>query len=215
MARFDISIIIDQPQAKQAILQGLVDHLNRNVPKAEPRLKSRLQKIISDAVLQSAETAALTGAGLHGELGVQDPESAVKAVITALQNNISLVFVPFSVMGEGVSGGIKIGILRQDMSDVLTIPEARFVSEKSGIEIPWLKWLLVDGDAIVVDEFHFARGAYRTSRTGLGLMFKGGNFKVPSAYSGTVNDNWLTRALDAASPLVRIAVQEEVLRALR
>jgi hypothetical protein len=65
--------------------------------------------------------------------------------------------------------------------------------------LPWLQWLLLEGNATIVRNYTVSFGPNRFSRTGFALMRPSlQSWKVPSEFAGTINDNWITRAIDGA-----------------
>lgn len=207
MARFDIALQIDYEQAQRAILTALATQLTRAAYKAKPKIESRLVPAIELAIQSSPEASSLRGGRLQGELGVLNPEEAIRAVVTTLQKNIFVGVSPFYVSGNGLGGGLSIGISRRDMSDILTLPEGKFVSEGQH-EIPWLRWLLTAGDTIVVFAHHFQAGS--VGRTGLGHMVQRGGWTVPPAFAGTIENNWITRSLTTLGNTVNRILMEEM-----
>jgi len=70
------------------------------------------------------------------------------------------------------------------------------VTEK-GESLPWIEWLLKRGDDIIISDYHVVEGDH--GRTGMATMKPGGNYKVSRvnpSFSGTEDDNFVTRALD-------------------
>ena len=59
--------------------------------------------------------------------------------------------------------------------------------------LPWLHWLLMRGGSPIIIGFRYK--ADGGGRTGGGIMIPGGVFRIPLEYSGTVDDNFITRAL--------------------
>ena len=76
------------------------------------------------------------------------------------------------------------------------------MQDSSGYSLPWLKWLLLDGSAILVPNHSVVFGPNPKSRTGNAIMRldKNRGWSVPSQYQGTESNNWITRALDNAAP---------------
>lgn len=96
--------------------------------------------------------------------------------------------------------------IKADYSDALSLPEAAFRSKttrpgpRQGEEhdIEWLKWLLIEGRRYVVKNYIFTEKLDSAKSRGGGLMIpkKGGGWRVPREYAGTIDDNFLTRAID-------------------
>ena len=210
MARFDVALEINKQQTTLVILTALAIKLNQAAIRAKPRIQAKLVSAVETAILASPEALSLQGGRLQGELGVVNPEEAIHAVIATLQKNIVVNLTPFFVQGDGLGGGLAIGISRRDMSDLLALPEGKFVSE-GGYDIPWLKWLLTTGDEILVPGYHFQGGNYfDRSRTGLGIMEKKGGWEVPLGFRGTLENNWITRALVPLGSVVNRILREEI-----
>ena len=62
------------------------------------------------------------------------------------------------------------------------------------IKLDWLNWLLTRGDDIIVGDYSFIQKP-GIGRSGLGAMTAGGVFRIPPEYSGTQDDNFITRTL--------------------
>ena len=72
------------------------------------------------------------------------------------------------------------------------MPNAKVVTE-NGTALPRLKWLLTLGDKIIITEFEVE---YKdgSGRSGLASMSEGGTFRVNPSFSGTEENNFITRA---------------------
>ena len=57
-----------------------------------------------------------------------------------------------------------------------------------------MDWLLTQGDRIIVVNYMY-NPQTGIGRSMLGNMKEGGVFRVPPTFSGTVNDNFVTKAL--------------------
>jgi hypothetical protein len=108
-----------------------------------------------------------------------------------------------------VQGSLLIELLKGDYSEVLTVDGASFISE-GNFEIPWLRWLTLEGDKIMVGDHSFVGGYLERSRTGYGIMAKPGNWHVPVEYAGTAEENWITRALAGLPLLVENIIKKEI-----
>ena len=62
------------------------------------------------------------------------------------------------------------------------------------VKLDWLNWLLTRGDDIIVGDYSFVERT-GSGRSGLGDMVAGGMFRIPPEYSGTGDDNFITRTL--------------------
>jgi hypothetical protein len=106
---------------------------------------------------------------------------------------------------------MRIGLVKGDYSEVLGVDGGTFTSEK-GFDIPWLRWLTLEGDAVLVADHHFlAKAAGRTRR---GVMVPTGVWRVPAEYAGTADDNWILRALRGIGADVTEVIAREVQRSV-
>lgn len=178
-------------------------------------VRRALSPLVVAAIIDSTEAEALRTGVLHGEMGLVDPAASVLAVAAAVASAVEVTSGP---------DWLTCGILRADLSDALSASGASFLSEKAK-KVDWLRWLLEDGDGVIISDYAFYPGNYtlKNSRTGRGFMNipKDGPYsrfvpgwRVPAQYAGTPADNWLTRCLGPAAPLMAQAILAEFESAL-
>lgn len=95
--------------------------------------------------------------------------------------------------------------IESNFGNVLSSHEA-FVENKSKRSnegktpkiIPWLHWLLIAGTEARIDGYHISFGNYNTnnSRSGKAIMKINYSWVTPPEFAGTINDNFITRALE-------------------
>jgi hypothetical protein len=100
-------------------------------------------------------------------------------------------------------GGLEIGVLQADFADILSLPEASIV-DASGNVLPWLEWLLLRGDQIIIAGHQIQFGNFPNSRSGNAIMIEDDSqaWRIPPIFSGVINDNWLTRVLDQSMRVI-------------
>jgi hypothetical protein len=192
------------------VLDGFAEQLDARFRAALPRLRSAVGAIVDSAIKESPEAASLVRGRLRHLLGVVDAGPVLAAIGKNVAEAMNLSVVPVRRQGQAIVGGIRLEVLKKDLSEVLSVPGAYFISE-GRYEVPWLEWLLTAGDRVVVSEHHFAAGFSHKSRTGEGVMVRGANWRVPSEFSGTRDNNFVTRAVALAGPAIQRAVAAEVL----
>lgn len=180
-----------------AFLTEFALKLNTYIPFIKQQIKPIIFDLINSSVKNSKEYLAMTTGRLFGEFGEPNIISAIEDVIKAINDNVEIKVQPFRLNGKSIQGSFEVGVLKLDYSDVLNLPSISFISE-GGFNIEWLRWLLFEGDTKIISTHSFVMSSsvIRYSRTGTGIMKKGVGWGVPSIYSGTSGDNWLTRALD-------------------
>lgn len=204
MPDISFAVEIDVNHTRRQILEEIAKHLNIGLRNVKNILIDRFETEISNVIDKHPITRDLINGQLQGELGIIDPGNAVIEIVHAIQENIRPEIIPCRVYGEEIRGGIKIYLYSSDIQDTLfKLHSSSFVSHsKSGVayKIDWLNWLLTEGNEIIVVDYHFVSAVGREkvaliSRTGKGIMGRHGSWQVPASAAGTVDDNWLTKAI--------------------
>ena len=177
------------------IVREIVKKVKRKAPIIQTNITEKVREAVRDALVSTPEYQSIIQGKLKAELGVPNSDSRIITVIdTWIENivvNVKAARTPFLV--------IDIGIIQGDYSDVLSLPQAQYTykSKRGEGEIPWLKWLLLEGDKRIINKYEFSSNT-RGSRTGMGIMISKarGFWQVPPEFSGTAVDNFATRALE-------------------
>lgn len=191
-------LVISEAELVRQAYRAMAETMNRALLGVAARLKPKLQEAVRAALLGCPEYPSLTSGRLRHELGVVDAASVIESVITAVSNSATVRSLGARVGPGGIEGGLTVELLKADYAEVLAVPGARFTSE-NGHPVPWLEWLTLGGAGVLVSEYSYAAIPAPNSRTGLGVMVQGGSWRLQGAAPGTSSDNWLTRALGAAS----------------
>ena len=201
-----------EPDFSSAFSQHVVSEiqakLKRNVTALNTSIKARVKDTFMELLFNSPEVTSLTRGALQGNLGVTDPEGKIINIVDTWMNNIHV-----SVQaGNSPLLTVNIGILTEDYSDVLSLPDSSHVSDNGHI-IEWLRWLLLEGDKTIANYF-FLPGRRSKSRTGRGIMVQkeGRVWSIPPQFRGTATDNFATRALEnldkALDRIVRVEINK-------
>lgn len=194
---FELSIDIKETSAKvdRKIKEGIRDYLNDTWPKKLNTIKDVARKHIFNSILAQPEYQSITSGQLRTELGLVDGGYRLYFIIDEWLRKVEVNFSKFRIGGAGLTGGIKIYAIKSDYTDILSKSESIFTTEK-GEDLPWLKWLLLDGGSVIIADYSvkFKQG---TGRTGGGTMKQTGSWSVPSQFSGTLGDNFITRAIES------------------
>jgi len=188
MAKF--KIVESDRQIEKLINQSLAKEVNKSLSFLSRVIKSRIDPILTLALLTSPEMSSVRGGVLKAEFGLTfDPTNQiVKAIVDSIN-------VEFTKVDEKFNGGVKIVMQPDDFANLLGLPVAEQPIEDGG-SLPWLYWLLVVGDRIIISEYGVAFGNFQNSRTGLALMKRAeAPYKVNSAFSGTSDNNFITRSI--------------------
>ena len=182
----------------------IVKYLNRTFKKAAPGIEKQFKTLTEGAIRESPEYKSLLGGGspsLKEHFGLADAEQRINAVIKEWSNNTFIKIEPFSILGNIVKGGLKLGIVREDLSEVLGLSASTLsiiikTGEQRGqsFDIEWLKWLMSEGDKQIVTSHHISFASGR-GRAGDFIMRQKGTWGVPPEFAGSKGNNFVTRSV--------------------
>lgn len=173
----------------------------------------RVKKIVKQEIKNSPEYNEFISDTVFHQLGIPDILDRVDVIIDKIVEGIEVVgdINPRVDLKRGIiKASVEIRILDLSYRKILSLPEAKFITEKSEV-LQWLGWLLFFGDAPVVLEYFYFDEDSPGSRTGHGFMGQAnsGVWSVPPEISGTQNNNWLTRSLDSLEGELEGIIKEE------
>ena len=211
---FQLRLITTGAEISRDILSRCADEINRRIFTGTARndIRRITQAILEFYIMSQPEYDSLKGGVLKAELGVEDT-AAIDRIIKLWVRGVDVVVAPATVVGSKIIGDIIITAIPADYSDVLSSSAASYITDK-GETVPWLSWLLLQGDNIVIATH---RAVYdpdksKSSRTGTDIMLPTDTegWRVPPEFSGTVDNNFVTRAVVAALPDLRAALEANI-----
>ena len=204
----EAQIKIDKSKVSKDIVNEIRRILNKNIYQIQTVLNKAIENIVFNRL--TSGVPIISGQDLY-EIGVPDINNRIMSVIRVASQSIEVKVSPGNLLK------IDIGILKQDYSDLLSLPESvyRYTSAHGSGILEWLKWLLIEGNGPIIGGFHFEPIIDRDTRTGVGYMVIGGNWQMPPHLAGTAQNNILTRALSNIEKDIEIIVQKEMQRAIR
>lgn len=179
----------------KSVVKEIAYKMKQEAEKIKLIITDQLRKTVRESLVATPEYQSIVQGKLRAELGIPNSSARIIEVIDTWVNNM-VVKVKAS---NDPFLQIEIGMIQGDYGDVLGLPEAQYTynSKRGGGTIPWLKWLLLEGDRRIIAKYEFSNNP-RGSRTGMGIMISKakGVWQVPPEFSGTSVDNFATRALD-------------------
>jgi hypothetical protein len=168
--------------------------------------RSVLKSVVQQAILDTDEMESLRGGKLQGQLGLYPslatnvPQDIAEAVADSIELIARKTFVKGSV---GLQGGLSISIQPTDFSNIANMPDSsiKYYSKRYNriVTLDWLDWLLKRGQEIIVSDYIVEYGGHGRSGQAKMKRSTGSVWRVDSAYSGTVDDNFISRALNDPS----------------
>ncbi len=179
------------------IVDEILVKVNKMFAAKKPPIEQIAKELLKKYILAQPEMQETISGNLRYELGIVDPMERILNIIENLVIDIKADISPIKIVGNSVKGGITIHLIDVDYSSVLTIPDAIVTTEK-GESLYWLRWLLLEGSQTIIGDYEVEFGAH--GRTGGARMVRGGSWGVPSEFSGTREDNFITRAIEQMQP---------------
>ena len=190
------------------LLKGLASKANERLAYTIRASRLQISEYLRMVILATPEMTELQGGILQAEFGLTagKASAAVEDIAKRVSESVTIKSKRVVVDGSsGIKGGITILIQPVDFSNVTASPQSIVRTEK-GKQLDWLEWLLFKGDAVIIDSYEF-RSKKGKGRSGMGTMSetKGGIWRVPAQYSGTGDDNFITKALQSDTNVNNIA----------
>jgi hypothetical protein len=198
----DISVSLKLLESNGAIQKMIKREMAKRLNKSfVGEFAGKLQQQISTAatewLMESPELIAVAYGPLKGDFGIPKGKSTTEAnaIIDAVLRTIHVEIIPFD---NRLRGGLVIRIQPADFQNIFA--RIHPVVTEKGEPVDWIRWLLERGDDIVVAKYHVVPDSSGRSRSGDALMSQGGMFRVRPEYSGTLDDNAITRVFKGKGP---------------
>lgn len=194
------SLTIQNPnQVEKDIIKAIDRHLTSKMSGIHIRIATRTSELIREELMASSETNSILSGKLRAELGVADASSELESIFDAIAQKVKVSVKKTTSSSRGVSMHVKISAVPLDIDSIAG--SLGTYTTKKGTQIPWFKWLTTLGDRVIVRDYITETGKPRVSRTGDMIMVKGkSGWRVPPEFSGTEEDNFVTRATDKILP---------------
>lgn len=194
--KFSLTLAENNSEIRQKILSSIQDIINKAIDNTVRTLHKDIKNLIIDALKSEPEYSSLTNGELRREFGIYDV-SNVDAAIDTIASSIKISKNVVKINNAGLSGGIEISIINnQDYGGALLDYSGKVTDNDRGYSLPWLEWLLLKGNQVIVKNYEVKLGSNPRSRSGGAIMTpSSSNWRVPPQFAGTLKDNWTTRAL--------------------
>ena len=202
MANINIKILESDDTIRKQINNALSEQVNKRLTKSVSRIKSAIGPVIRGALARSPEITSLKGGILQAEFGLEtDPTSQILSAIVGSLN------IRVQRVNKNLDGGFTLEMQPADFSNLLSLSAAE--QPIKGGSIPWLSWLLTAGDSILIANFGVELGTHgRTGRARMSSNFA--PYKVHSSFSGTSDNNFITRAIEGVMPQIQEIIRKEL-----
>lgn len=205
-----IKIVETDNQISNLILDAMAGEINKALSKGAIKIERDVRILVRTALTSQPEWDSLLSGRLRTEFGLPDSQQRLNTILKIWSNSIIVYPVPAKRVAGRLKGGLKIDMIEANFGDVLGAPEAYFITEK-GVLLNWLEWLLKFGDRAIIKDYTIGVNPKR-SRTNADVMVKhvGKRWSVPPEFAGTVNDNFVTRALSSIQAQITDIVENGI-----
>jgi len=191
-----IDLIDSIAAIEKKVNKALAQEVNRRIRKNVHRLRSLVQVTLRGWVREQPEIISLAHNGVpeslnaHFGLGSQSL-TAIDDIIKAVVQTVKIHVPPIA---DNLKGTITFTIQPTDFNNLLSLPTGHNLLYRKS-DLHWLDWLLLKGDSAIIIGYHYD-AEFGVGRSGGGDMDEGGMWRVPPQFSGTSQNNFITRALD-------------------
>ena len=208
--RISLNLLESNSEIRSLILNSIISDLRQTIAKSIPKISSDLKILIKEALKEEPEYQSLVGGKLRAEFGIPDA-SNVDLVVEALGNTLEVTQKPLNAAASGITGGFTIYMMRSsDMGGIIYTDIASIIDSK-GYSIPWLEWLLLKNNQILVKNYEVQYTNNPRSRSGMALMYpSNSNWRVPPEFAGSITNNWTTRAVDRIESKVYDTIKKHI-----
>lgn len=209
--KFSLNLLDKNIDINKLILNNLKHEVEKIMSKALTSIKQDVQNLVKEALIAEPEYASLKAGTLRAEFGianVEDVDSAVQAMV----NTAEISYNPIKINSNGLSGGFVLTMIKSnDINGIIYSDVAIVKDEARGYNLPWLEWLLLRGNEVIVQNYSVNYTSNPRSRSGLALMIQSNSsWRVPSNFAGTEADNWTTRAINKISNKIPQIIQSNI-----
>lgn len=194
-----LKLLDSDSQISKNILLAIKEQVDGIFKNISTKIVPSIKDIVSKALKSEPEYFSLKNGKLRYEMGIADT-SSVDIVIQKLVDTLSWTSTGVKISGSSLSGGFVLTMMKSDdLNGVISDQSAFVVDQVRGYQLPWLQWLLLRGNNIVVQNYSVKLGSNPASRTGNAIMVHSSkSWRVPPEFVGTQDNNWTTRAIAAA-----------------
>lgn len=196
--------------------RAFADLVDKNANKISTSVKGRVINIVRASLYDSTTIKSLLNGTLRDDFGLTSSMStaAVAQILTYISTSIEV-----EIKKSGKYSKVILHIIgEKDITNIVNLSSGSF--ESKGGSVPWLYWLLTRGTEVVVGDFWlFAEATGRTRSGGTKIMKKIEStvrdpFRVDPSHAGTIDDNFITRAIQSVFKDILDAVAESTIGAL-
>ena len=202
-----IKLLESDRTIKKKIHQTIKDEINRLISKNKDSVERDLKNSINGWIRIQPEISSLLADGQFDSLNAQfglpvgSSSNAVNQIVSSTLASLSIKIKP---LNNKLKGGVEFNFQNTDYMNLLGLGVGHIRTEL-GADLHWLDWLLIQGDTTIVRGYEYSPG--NKGRSMGGYMNTGSVWRVPPEYSGTKDNNFLTRAFEGKDKDIEAILQ--------
>lgn len=198
-----INIQVDQKEINRGLVNALKTEFNRATVSAAQGIKRDLEKAVTGLLVNSPEYKSIQSGILKTEFAINNSDEVLHDILFTVKNSIAVSAVPVNIGVGSLTGGLNISILRNGIQDLISLSSGKY--EGKLFDVPWLEWLLTQGDRIIIAGYNVKAdisspadlaGPKSGLKTGVDVLEQGKGWRIPTQFSGTESSNWITRTFN-------------------
>ena len=195
--KYSIDLISSVAEIQNNILSNLAKILEKAMYKSKPEIETNIKSLVQKSLQIEPEYVSLISGELRYNFGLADV-SSVDRVIGLLIDTLKVTVNSITTSSQGLKGGLTITFLGSDeLMSILSAEPAQMKDSERVYSLPWLEWLLLKNNEILINNYDVELGPNPASRTGNAIMVRSNSsWRVPVAFAGSIENNWITRSLN-------------------
>ena len=190
--------LLDSNKTIEALMmEALSEDINKVIKKNVGQFQRAMKLKIPQWIKEQPEMVSLSEFGVPYSLASQfglrpgDDTDAYNHIVEVISDSIQVKVNPIN---SKLQGGVEFSISPLFGGGGLLGSSAGTVVTEKGEVLDWLNWLLTIGDSTVITGYHYTPS--ERGRSGGGTMSGGSVWRIPPQFSGTPEDNFVTRAFE-------------------
>lgn len=187
-----LNIVDDLATISKNINAAIAEEMNKRIKSNQNNIISNLKTLIPPWIIKQPEIQSLLSSdplSLKGQFGIPTNTAIiVNSIIFAIRDSVTFRFIQYD---SKLNGGFEVYFQPKDFANLLNLYQGHVKYDST--DLHWLNWLLTRGDSVIITNYQY-NPQTGIGRSNLGNMVSRGSFRVPPEFSGTVDDNFVTRA---------------------
>jgi len=189
-----IELLDSNKEIEEKVNAAIINILNKEISKGSKSAEQDLLDLIFEWIREQPEIDSLRAEGVQNSLNATFgllPGQANAAINHIKKAVVGSIVINIKKFDKNYKGGINFYIQPEDFNNLLALNSGYI--QNTDQALPWLDWLLLKGDSVIIVGYTYI--PTRGGRSGGGIMGAGSSWRVDPRFSGTANNNFITRAL--------------------